>query len=96
MPNKSFEIGRPLRVCVRNNFQATRWRQILENPAPEGRPSLAQRFSAAESATTDSSRGEPALSEVEGTEFSRTLFRGGGIDTKTILGCFGQKLRAKS
>src|SRR5258708_39661053 len=43
------------------------------NPAPEGRPNLAQPFSAGKSGPHDSSPGEPALSEVEGTEFSRTL-----------------------
>src|SRR5260370_33352944 len=43
------------------------------NPAREGRPNLAQPFSAGKSGRHDSSPGEPALSEVEGTEFSRTL-----------------------
>ena len=41
----------------------------LRNPAPAGRPGLAQRFSAGKIGRNDSSPGEPALSEVEGTEF---------------------------
>jgi hypothetical protein len=41
---------------------------LAGNPAPEGRPSLAQRFSAGKSGKKDSSPGGKA-------EFSRTLFR---------------------
>ena len=63
-------------MCVRTLFCATKWNGLAGNPAPEGRPSLAQRFSAGKSGKKDSSPGEPALSEVEGTEFSRTHFRG--------------------
>ena len=43
-----------------------RWNEILEHPAPEGRSSLAQRFSAGKSVTNDSSPGGTA-------QFSRTL-----------------------
>ena len=32
------------RVCVRNGFRATGWDEAPQNPAPEGRPILAQRF----------------------------------------------------
>jgi hypothetical protein len=31
-------------VCVRTSFWAIRWNEELENPAPEGRTNLAQRF----------------------------------------------------
>ncbi len=55
-------------VWVRTGFRAIRWNEAHENPAPEGQPSLAQRVSAGESATNDSSPGGT-------TEFSRTLFR---------------------
>ena len=34
----------PLGVCVRTGFWAIRWNEELENAAPEGRTSLAQRF----------------------------------------------------
>ena len=41
---------------------------LPDNSAPEGRTNLAQRFSAGKSGLINLSPGEPALSEVEGTE----------------------------
>src|ERR1035438_5394587 len=35
-----------LQGCVRLGFRAIRWNEMPDNPAPEGRSSLAQRFSA--------------------------------------------------
>jgi len=59
--------GRCLNVCVRTSFQASGRDETPENPAPEGRTSLAQRDSAGKSGKKDSSpRGT--------TEFSRTHF----------------------
>jgi hypothetical protein len=43
-----------------------RWNELLKPPAPEGRSSLAQRFSAGKSVTNDSSPGGTA-------QISRTL-----------------------
>ena len=40
--------------CVReNSFSATHWNGTFETPAPEGRSSLAQRFSAGKGGTKD-------------------------------------------
>src|ERR1019366_2535563 len=47
----------PLGVCVRTRFRTVWWNQAQENSAPEGRPSLAQRFSAGKSGRNDSSPG---------------------------------------
>jgi hypothetical protein len=52
-------------VCVRTRFRTVWWNQAQENAAPEGRPNLAQRFSAGKSGRVDSSPGGT-------TEFSRT------------------------
>src|ERR1035437_7423995 len=52
-------------VCVRTRFRTVWWNQAQENAAPEGRPSLAQRFSAGKSGKKDSSPGGT-------TEFSRS------------------------
>ena len=54
-------------VCVRTDVLAIRWNEELENPAPEGRTSLAQRFSAGKS-------GKNELSPGGTTQFSRTHF----------------------
>jgi hypothetical protein len=54
-------------VCMRASFQASWWDEMPENPAPEGRTSLAQRASAGKSGTNNSSPGGT-------TEFSRTHF----------------------
>jgi hypothetical protein len=43
---KSLKIDSGFRVCVRTHFHAIWWREVQENPAPEGRTSLAPRFSA--------------------------------------------------
>jgi len=53
-------------VCVKLVFWAIRWNEELENPAPEGRTNLAQRFSAGKS-------GKNELSPGGTTQFSRTL-----------------------
>ena len=54
---------------VRENsiFQAIRWNEEFENPAPEGRTTLAQRFSAGLSGRNDAS-------PVGTTQFSRTFY----------------------
>src|ERR1039457_6312080 len=65
-------------MCVRTRFRATRWNGLAGNPAPEGRPSLAQRFSAGKSGKKDSSPGGTA-------EFSRTIFTAGsGAQTMQV------------
>src|ERR1019366_8174250 len=56
------------RVCARTRFRTVWWNQTQENAAPEGRPSLAQRFSAGKSGSNDSSPGGT-------TEFSRTHYK---------------------
>src|ERR1035441_1837585 len=57
--------------CVReNSLSPNQVEWMAGNPAPEGRPSLAQRFSAGKSGKKDSSPGGTA-------EFSRTLFGAG-------------------
>src|ERR1035441_3825971 len=66
-PRKFHKISVGFSVCVRTGFRATGWDGAPQNPAPEGRPTLAQRFSAGDSGTHDSSPGGT-------TEFSRTLF----------------------
>jgi hypothetical protein len=63
---KSAFYRAPLK-CVRENwFSSNPLERIIEVPAPEGRPSLAQRFSAGKSGRNDSSPGGT-------TQFSRTL-----------------------
>ena len=42
---------------VRIRFRTLRWNEAQENAAPEGRPNLAQRFSAGKSGRNDSSPG---------------------------------------
>src|ERR1039458_7441768 len=62
-----FWVVQRFRVRVRTRFRAVRWNEAIQNRAPEGRPNLAQRFSAGENGRNDSSPGGT-------TEFSRTLF----------------------
>src|ERR1019366_80949 len=57
--------GHGLSVCGRTGFRANGWNRTREIPAPEGRPSLAQRFSAGKSGTNDLSPGGT-------TEYSRS------------------------
>ena len=61
-------IVKPFSVCVRTRSWVTRWNEVLENPAPEGRTRLARRFSAGKSRKNDSSPGGT-------TQFSRILSR---------------------
>ncbi len=61
-----FELRCPFSVCVRTGVLAIRWNEGLDNTAPEGRPNLAQRFSAGKSGKNDLSPGGT-------THFSRTL-----------------------
>src|ERR1039458_4310784 len=49
--------GERYRGCVRTRFRTVWWNQAQRNAAPEGRPSLAQRFSAGESYSVDFGRG---------------------------------------
>ena len=54
-------------VCVRTLCGAIRWNKRLENPAPEGHPLRARRFSAEKSGKVEQ--------VLEGRlKFSRTLF----------------------
>src|ERR1019366_10589542 len=62
-----FGVAQRFRVCVRTRFRAIRWNEAQESPAPEGRTSLAQRFSAGKSGRNQSSPGGT-------TQFSRTRF----------------------
>src|SRR5450759_4299517 len=62
-----FWVAQRFSVCVRTRFWTVWWKQAQENAAPEGRPRLAQRFSAGKSGRNDSSPGGT-------TESSRTLF----------------------
>jgi hypothetical protein len=39
-------VNSPFRVCVRTRFSSNLVERKSKNPAPEGRPNLAQRFSA--------------------------------------------------
>ncbi len=49
-------------VCVRPHLRAFRWTQMLDSPAPEGRPTLAQRFSAGkEEQTIQVPEGRPSF-----------------------------------
>src|SRR6266403_5822598 len=75
-PGKSRSRDASPVVCVRLNLPTIPWNQLSENPAPEGRSSLAQRFSAGKSGgaievpegrpSSHPHSGELALSEVEG------------------------------
>src|ERR1017187_4650761 len=56
--------------CVRTDVLPLRWKEELENAAPEGRTNLAQRFSAGKSGKNDLSPGGT-------TQFSRTHFSAG-------------------
>jgi hypothetical protein len=67
-------------VCVRTRFRPTKWNGLAGNPAPEGRTSLAQRFSAGKSGKKDSSPGGT-------TEFSRTLFSAGFLQAAPAPHC---------
>jgi len=55
-PRKKFEISAGFRVCVRTHFRTIQWNKITWDPAPEGRPSIAQRFSAGKIGKNDSSQ----------------------------------------
>jgi len=52
-----FQVAQRFSECVRTRFRIIRWNQLSENPAPEGRSRLAQRFSAGKSGRNDSSPG---------------------------------------
>ena len=59
---------RPFRGCGRTGLHAIQRIRSSENLVPEGRSTLAQRFSAGTTGRIDSSPGEPALSVAEGDD----------------------------
>src|SRR5450759_3894480 len=76
-------------VCVRTRFR-TVWRnQAQENAAPEGRPNLAQRFSAGKSGKKDSSPGGT-------TEFSRTRFSPAAASKSGLAARVESKIRIRA
>ena len=75
-------------MCLRTHFRALQRSRMSENPALEGRPSLAQRFSAGKSGRNDSSRGGT-------TEFSAHTLKGLGASVIPPRGCPGlQSIRS--